>query len=122
MDTHPQPAISRTYTASERTQEQRRINANTRHFNGFVKVLQSKLRLHLDDVARTHEVASMIRHTFTFEQMCELYADEAEAFRSSSTKAIKEELDLEYKDKYLRCRVCYTRLALTLDLVNGSIP
>ena len=67
------------YTASELTLQQRRSNATTRQFQGFLKTLQSKLKLHLDDVARLQEVANMVKHALGWESVRELYWDDFEA-------------------------------------------
>ena len=65
-----------TYKMSEAALDQRRANASTRQFQGFMKTLHARLRLHLDDVARLQEVANMIKHTLSWHQVKELYWDE----------------------------------------------
>ena len=64
------------YAASDKTQQQRQVNASTRQFQGFMRTLHGKLRLHLDDVARLQEIANMVKHTLPWETVRELYVDE----------------------------------------------
>ena len=65
-----------TYKMSDAAFDQRRANASTRQFQGFMKTLQARLRLHLDDAARLQEIANMIKHTLSWNQVKELYWDE----------------------------------------------
>ena len=65
-----------TYKMSDAALDQRRANASTRQFQGFMKTLHARLRLHLDDVARLQEIANMVKHTLSWHQVKELYWDE----------------------------------------------
>jgi hypothetical protein len=64
------------YKMSDAALEQRRANASIRQFQGFMKTLQARMRLHLDDVARLQEIANMVKHTLSWHQVKELYWDE----------------------------------------------
>jgi uncharacterized membrane-anchored protein YjiN (DUF445 family) len=68
--------VKRQYMTSEKAVQQRQLNAYSRQFSNFVKALQDKLRLHLDEVARLQEVTIMIKHSLSFNQIAQLYADE----------------------------------------------
>ena len=68
-----------TYTSSDKTLQQRQVNAHTRQFQGFMRTLHAKLRLHVDDVARLQEIANLLKPALEWEQVRELYWDEYQA-------------------------------------------
>lgn len=70
----------RQYKTSEKAIQQRQLNAYSRQFSSFIKALQEKLRLHLDEVARLQEVTIMIKHSLSFNQIAQLYADELDEY------------------------------------------
>ena len=60
-----------TYKMSDAAFDQRRANASTRQFQGFMKTLQARMHLRLDDVARLQEIADMVTHTLSWDQVKE---------------------------------------------------
>jgi hypothetical protein len=98
-DGQGKPSSSRRYTASQKTMEQRRVNGKSRQFGNFMKVMQDKLRLPLDEVARLQEVAAMVKHCFSFEQVRELYMDEYEQAVAAAVHASVSPVDAELRDK-----------------------
>ena len=77
-----------TYTPSDKTLQQRQVNAHTRQFQGFMRTLHAKLRLHLDDVARLQEIANLLKHALEWEQVRELYWDEYQAAVRAEVEAL----------------------------------
>lgn len=123
MDAQPR---TRHYAVTEKAIQQRQVNAHSRQFSNFIKTLQGKLRLHLDEVARLQEVTTMIKHCFSFEQISQLYQDELQEYVN---QACSERLaDMQAKllsaqqvmQKLAEKRMAHSKLLDTVKVSEGE--
>ena len=104
----------RSYTKSEKAVQQRQTNAYSRQFGNFVKAIQTKLRVHLDDVGRLQEISTMIKHCLCFDQIVELYREEFDerlaATLNSEKVKLREELSEKHRESMERLQLLVEKL------------